>query len=116
MKLTVWIAVVAAALLAVVSGLGLAAAAVHRAPGSDLVRTGSTIAATALGGTRFAVDLQDRSVSATTGAAAALTVIGVVRLLTSTRRRPVVRVLTVGAAVTAVVFEVARRREILRGR
>jgi hypothetical protein len=102
--------------LEVVSGLGLAAAAVRRAPGGELVSIGSTIAATALAGTRFAVDLEDRSVSVTTSAAATLTLTGVVRLLMSTGRRPVVRTLTVGVAATAVAFEVARRHHILRSR
>jgi hypothetical protein len=102
--------------LEVISGLGLAAAAVRGVPGGDLVSIGSTIAATALGGTRFAVDLEDRSVSVTTSAAATLTLTGVVRLLTSTGRRPVVRTLTVGVAATAVAFEVARRHHILRSR
>ncbi|WP_214529328.1 hypothetical protein [Curtobacterium aurantiacum] len=102
--------------LQVVSGLGLAAAAVRRATGSDLIGTGSAIAATALGGTRFAVDLDDDSVSTSTGAAAALALAGGLHLVSATRGGPVARLLTVGAAAAAVVFEVARRRGILRSR
>jgi len=102
--------------LQVLSGLGVAAAAVRRAPGRDLVGTGSAIAATALGGTRLAIDLEDQSVTTTTGAAAALTLAGGLRLLTSTRGRPVARILTLGAAAAAITFEAARRRRVLRGR
>lgn len=102
--------------LQVLSGLGLAAAAVRRAPGRDLVGTGSAIAATALGGTRLAIDLEDQSVTTTTGAAAALTLAGGLRLLTSTRGRPVARILTLGAAAAAITFEAARRRRVLRSR
>lgn len=102
--------------LQVLSGLGLAAAAVRRAPGRDLVGTGSAIVATALGGTRLVIDLEDRSVTTTTGAAAALAVAGGLRLLTSSRRRPVARVLTLGAAAAAIAFETARRRNVLRSR
>lgn len=102
--------------LQVLSGLGLAAAAVRRAPGRDLVGTGSAIAATALGGTRLAIDLEDQSVTTTTGAAAALTFAGGLRLLTSARGRPVARILTLGAAAAAITFEAARRRRVLSSR
>lgn len=102
--------------LQVLSGLGLAAAAVRRAPESDLVGTGSAIAATALGGTRLVIDLEDRQVTTTTGAAGALALAGGLRLLTSSRRQPVARVLTLGATAAAIAFETARRRSALRGR
>lgn len=102
--------------LQVLSGLGLAAAAVRRAPESDLVGTGSAIAATALGGTRLVIDLEDRQVTTTTGAAGALALAGGLRLLTSSRRQPVARVLILGATAAAIVFETARRRSVLRSR
>jgi len=102
--------------LEVLSGLGLATAAVRRAPGSDLVGTGSAVAATALGGTRLVIDREDGSVTSTTGGAAALTLAGVLRLLTSTRGRPVARILTLGAAAAAITFEAGRRRRVLRRR
>ncbi|UXZ57777.1 hypothetical protein [Curtobacterium sp. Arg-1] len=102
--------------LQVLSGLGVAAAAVRRAPGRDLVGTGSAIAATALGGTRLVIDLEDQSVTTTTGAAGALALAGGLRLLTSTRGRPVARILTLGAAAAAITFEAARRRRVLRSR
>ncbi|WP_146244821.1 hypothetical protein [Curtobacterium sp. MCPF17_051] len=95
--------------LEVLSGLGLAAAAFRRAPGIDLVGIGSTIAATALGGTRFVVDLEDRQVTTTTGAAGALALVGGLRVVTSTRGRPVARILTLGAAAAAITFEAERR-------
>ncbi|MEV7761380.1 hypothetical protein [Curtobacterium flaccumfaciens] len=100
--------------LEVLAGLGLATAAVRRAPGSDL--TGSAVAATALGGTRLVIDREDGSVTSTTGGAAALTLAGVLRLLTSTRGRPVARILTLGSAAAAITFEAARRRRVLRSR
>jgi len=102
--------------LEVLSGLGLATAAVRRAPGSDLVGTGSAVAATALGGTRLVIDREDGSVTSTTGGAAALTLAGVLRLLTSTRGRPVARILTLGSAAAAITFEAGRRRRVLRSR
>ena len=102
--------------LEVLSGLGLATAAVRRAPGSDLVGTGSAVAATALGGTRFVIDREDGSVTSTTGGAAALTLAGVLRLLTSTRGRPVARILTLGSVAAAITFEAGRRRGVLRSR
>ncbi|MCS6557569.1 hypothetical protein NYQ31_04090 [Curtobacterium flaccumfaciens] len=102
--------------LEVLSGLGLATAAVRRAPGSDLVGTGSAVAATALGGTRLVIDREDGSVTSTTGGAAALTLAGVLRLLTSTRGRPVARILTLGSAAVVITFEAARRRRVLRSR
>ncbi|WP_146239689.1 hypothetical protein [Curtobacterium sp. MCSS17_011] len=102
--------------LQVVSGLGLATAAVRRAHGSNLIGIGSAIAATALGGTRLVIDLEDGSVTNTTGGAAALTLAGVLRLLTSTRGRPVARVLALGAAAAAITFEAARRRRVLCSR
>ncbi|WP_412873645.1 hypothetical protein ACL00U_16665 [Curtobacterium poinsettiae] len=102
--------------LQVLSGLGVAAAAVRRAPGRDLVGTGSAIAATALGGTRLVIDLEDQSVTTTTGAAGALALAGWLRLLTSTRGRPVARILTLGAAAAAITFEAARRRRVLSSR
>jgi hypothetical protein len=102
--------------LQVLSGLGLAAAAVRRAPESDLVGTGSAIAATALGGTRLVIDLEDRQVTTTTGAAGALALAGGLRLLTSSRRQPVARVLILGTTAAAIAFETARRRSVLRSR
>ena len=102
--------------LEVLSGLGLATAAVRRAPGSDLTGTGSAVAATALGGTRLVIDREDGSVTSTTGGAAALTLAGVLRLLTSTRGRPVARILTLGSAAAAITFEAGRRRRVLRSR
>ncbi|MCS0647081.1 hypothetical protein [Curtobacterium flaccumfaciens] len=102
--------------LEVLSGLGLASAAVRRASGSDLVGTGSAVAATALGGTRLVIDREDGSVTSTTGGAAALTLAGVLRLLTSTRGRPVARILTLGSAAAAITFEAARRRRVLCSR
>jgi len=102
--------------LEVLSGLGLAAAAVRRAPVNDLVGTGSAIAVTALGGTRLVIDREDGSVTSTTGGAAALTLAGVLRLLTSTRGRPVARILTLGSAAAAITFEAGRRRRVLRSR
>lgn len=98
------------------SGLGLATAAVRRAPRSDLVGTGSAVAATALGGTRLVIDREDGSVTSTTGGAAALTLAGVLRLLTSTRGRPIARILTLGSVAAAITFEAARRRGVLRSR
>ncbi|MDO3697477.1 hypothetical protein Q3H92_07195 [Curtobacterium flaccumfaciens] len=100
--------------LEVLSGLGIATAAVRCAPGSDLVGTGSAVGATALGGARLVIDREDGSVTSTTGGAAALTLAGVLRLLTSTRGRPVARILTLGAAAAAITFEAARRRRVLR--
>ncbi|MCS5512181.1 hypothetical protein NY537_05385 [Curtobacterium flaccumfaciens pv. betae] len=102
--------------LEVLSGLGLAAAVLRRAPGSHLVGTGSTIAATALGGTRLVIDLEDRQATTTTGAAGALALFGALRLAASTRGRPVARILTLGAAAAAITFEAARRRRVLRSR
>ncbi|MCS6580214.1 hypothetical protein [Curtobacterium citreum] len=102
--------------LEVLSGLGVATAAVRRAPGTDLVGTGSAVAAAALGGTRLVIDREDGSVTSTTGGAAALTLAGVLRLVTSTRGRPVARILTLGAAAAAITFEAARRRRVLRSR
>jgi hypothetical protein len=102
--------------LEVLAGLGLATAAVRRAPGTDLVGTGSAVAATALGGTRLVIDREDGSVTSTTGGAAALTLAGVLRLLTSTRGRPVARILTLGSAAAAITFEAGRRRRVLRSR
>jgi hypothetical protein len=102
--------------LQVVSGFGLATAAVRRAPGSDLIGIGSAIAATALGGTRLVIDLEDRQVTTTTGAAGALALVGGLRVVTSTRGRPVARVLTLGAAAAAITFEAARRRRVLLSR
>jgi hypothetical protein len=102
--------------LEVLSGLGLATAAVRGAPGTDLVGTGSAVAAAALGGTRLVIDREDGSVTSTTGGAAALTLAGVLRLVTSTRGRPVARILTLGAAAAAISFEAARRRRVLRSR
>ena len=102
--------------LELLSGLGLAAAAFRRAPGSDLIGTGSTIAATALGGTRLVIDLEDRQATTTTGAAGALALVGALRLAASTRGRPVARILTLGAAAAAITFEAARRRRVLRSR
>lgn len=102
--------------LQVVSGLGLAASAVRRAPGGELNGTGATIAATALGGTRLVIDLEDRQVTTTTGAAGALALAGGLRLLTSSRRQPVARVLILGATAAAIAFETARRRSVLRSR
>ncbi|WIB70793.1 hypothetical protein [Curtobacterium sp. MCBD17_026] len=102
--------------LEVLSGLGLAAAAFRRAPGIDLVGIGSTIAATALGATRFVIDLEDRQVTTTTGAAGALALVGGLRVFTSTRGRPVARALTLGAAAAAITFEAARRRRVVRSR
>lgn len=102
--------------LEVLSGLGLSAAAVRRAPRSDLIGTGSAVAATALGGTRLVIDLEDRQVTTTTGAAAALALAGGLRLLASTHGGPVARILTVGAAAAVITFEAARRRRVLRSR
>ncbi|WP_146238623.1 hypothetical protein [Curtobacterium sp. MCPF17_003] len=102
--------------LELLSGLGLATAAVRGAPGSDLIGTGSAIGATALGGTRFVIDLEDRQVTTTTGAAGALALVGGLRLAASTRGRPVARILTLGAAAAAITFEAARRRRVLRSR
>lgn len=102
--------------LEVLSGFGLAAAAVRGAPGSDLVGTGSAVAAAALGGTRLVIDREDGSVTSTTGGAAALTLAGVLRVVTSTRGRPVARILTFGAAAAAISFEAARRRRVLCSR
>jgi len=102
--------------LEVLSGLGLAAAAFRRAPGSHLVGTGSTIAATALGGTRLVIDVEDRQVTTTTGAAGALALVGALRLAASTHGRPAARILTLGAAAAAITFEAARRRRVLRSR
>lgn len=102
--------------LEVLSGVGLASAAVRRAPGSDPVSTGSAVVATALGGTRLVIDREDGSVASTTGGAAALTLAGVLRLLTSTRGRPVARIVTLGAAAAVITFEAARRRRLLRSR
>ncbi|WP_159556174.1 hypothetical protein [Curtobacterium sp. 8I-2] len=102
--------------LELLSGLGLAAAAFRRAPGSHLVGTGSTIAATALGGTRLVIDLEDRQATTTTGAAGALALVGALRLAASTHGRPAARILTLGAAAVAITFEAARRRRVLRSR
>ncbi|NQX22943.1 hypothetical protein [Curtobacterium sp. VKM Ac-2852] len=102
--------------LELLSGLGLAAAVLRRAPGSHRVGTGSTIAATALGGTRLVIDLEDRQATTTTGAAGALALVGALRLAASTRGRPVARILTLGAAAAAITFEAARRRRVLRSR
>ncbi|WIB32855.1 hypothetical protein [Curtobacterium sp. MCSS17_005] len=102
--------------LELLSGLGLAAAAVRRAPGSDLIGTGSTIAATAPGGTRLVIDLEDRQVTTTTGAAGALALVGALRLAASTHGRPAARILTLGAAAVVITFEAARRRRVLRSR
>ena len=102
--------------LEVLSGFGLAAAVVRRVPGSDLTGIGATITATALGGTRVVIDLEDGQVTTTTGAAGALALVGGLRVVTSTRGRPVARILTLGAAAAAITFEAARRRRVLRSR
>jgi hypothetical protein len=101
--------------LQALSGLGLIRASIRRAPRTDPLGIASTIAATALGGTRLVVDLGDETVSGTTGAAGALALVGTLRLITLSRR-PVVRILAVGASVAATAFEVARRRRVLAAR
>jgi hypothetical protein len=74
----------------------------------------AAVAATALGAVRTGADLQDRSVTPATVAAAGLTAVGVHAV--STRTSGVGRGVLLGLTAAVTVFELARRRHVLRAR
>ncbi|NII39793.1 hypothetical protein E9228_000412 [Curtobacterium flaccumfaciens] len=93
-------------LLEVVSGTLL--------PRTGLVGAAAAAAATALGAVRVGADIEDRTVTTGTAAAAGLTVAGLSAGVRATRGRSRAGLLAVIA--TVVVFELVRRRRVLRTR
>jgi hypothetical protein len=79
---------------------------------TGLVGTAAAAAATALGAVRVAVDVEDGMTTAGTAAATGLTIAGLTAAVRSTRRRG--RVGLVAAIGAVVVFELVRRRRVLR--
>ncbi|MDN4647298.1 hypothetical protein [Curtobacterium sp. PsM8] len=89
------------------------------ASGTLLPRTGrvgaaAAAAATALGAVRVGADVEDRTVTTGTAAAAGLTVAGLGAAVRATRGRARAGLLAVIG--TVVVFELVRRRRVLRAR
>jgi hypothetical protein len=89
------------------------------ASGSLLPRTGAVGAAaaaagTALGAVRSGADLEDHMLTTGTAAAAGLTIAGLTAAVRATRGRPRAGLLAVIGSV--VVFELVRRRRVLRRR
>lgn len=93
-------------LLEVVSGTLL--------PRTGVVGTAAAAAATALGAVRVGADVEDRTVSTGTAAAVGLTVAGLSAVVRATRGRSRAGLLAVISSV--IVFELVRRRRVLRAR
>lgn len=83
-------------------------------PRTGVVGAAAAAAATALGAVRVGADVEDRTVTTGTAAAAGLTVAGLGAAVRATRGRARAGLLAVIG--TVVVFELVRRRRVLRAR
>lgn len=83
-------------------------------PRTGMVGAAAAAAATALGAVRVGADVEDRTVTTGTAAAAGLTVAGLSAAVRATRGGSRVGLLAVIG--TVVVFELVRRRRVLRAR
>lgn len=83
-------------------------------PRTGVVGAAAAAAVTALGAVRVGADVEDRTVTTGTAAAAGLTVAGLGAAVRATRGRARAGLLAVIG--TVVVFELVRRRRVLRAR